>query len=202
MSYCKIHLFSTPPFSSRRRAPVNLSQKGFANTRLPLCALSPDGDLWRREQKALLQWQVPSTSASQSSFQVIPNPAIQGLPCGETQTLAPPEIAAAHLSPGTQVVLSPGGGASFKFPCLRRGLAIGMPSLNIEVWWGALGANPTAPHMPHLRPPPRGFGGNLQLSIKYLKTLIRLQRQTRLHGALCGVLNGCSWKKYKIKTEC
>lgn len=79
---------------------------------------------------------MPSTSASQSSFQVIPTPAIQGLPCGETQTLAPPEIAAAHLSPGTQVVLSLGGGASFKFPCLRRGLVIGMPSLNIEVWRG------------------------------------------------------------------
>lgn len=73
------------------------------------------------------------------SFQVIPTPAIQGLPCGETQTLAPPEIAGAHLSRGTQVVLSSGGGASFKFPCLRRGLAVGMPSLNIEVLGGALG---------------------------------------------------------------
>lgn len=71
------------------------------------------------------------------SFQVIPTAAIQGLPCGETQTLAPPEIARAHLSRGTQVVLSFGGGASFKFPCLRRRLAIRMLDVMLrfgKVW--------------------------------------------------------------------
>lgn len=77
-------IFWQYPFSPLgKNESVNFSQKD-SQIHESFCTVSSDGDLWRCEQNTLLQWQVPSTSA-RPSFQVIPTPAIQGLPCGETE---------------------------------------------------------------------------------------------------------------------
>lgn len=84
------------------------------------CTISSDGDLWFHEQKALPQWQVPSTSASRS-FQVIPTLAIQGFALWRDRALRSPEIAIAHLSQGLRSSSYHRKRGSFEFLSLQCG---------------------------------------------------------------------------------
>lgn len=86
---------SPPPSKRRPFPPDDPPLLIFHKKDSQIGELSPDGDLWTKGSPSMTRAKYISQSGS---FQVIPSQAIQGLPCGETQTLAPPEIAGAHLS--------------------------------------------------------------------------------------------------------